>query len=309
MVFGGGHHFVVWSDGRNSGYYQIYGARVTPSGTVLDASGIQIGPNSGTVYQYYPDVAYNGSRYFTVWQYSTAPYGITGRFVATNGVPAETVRVCTPNAYAYAMRLVFDGTNFMLTWAEYSTSYNIKAQRLTSAGVPIGSVITIASGVSYPWVGLCFDGTNYLFTWSQSQMWGRKFDRSGQPVGSAFRISTSVNTQYFGAVAAGTNNRYLNVWSEYVSSAYDIKANVDVLLTEVEDSGTNQRSAVGLKSTVVKDMVILNGTAGRTALVFDAAGRQVGVVRNGRFDCRSLESGIYFVKVSSGEQFKVVKIK
>lgn len=309
IVFGAGNYFVVWSDGRDSGYYYIYGSRVTPSGTVLDPSGIQIGTNTGAVSQYYPAVAFNGSRYFTIWQYSATPYGITGRFVSTTGVPAETSRVCTPGAYAYALSLAFDGTNFMVAWVEYSgTGYNVKSQMVSSAGAPIGGIFTIATGISYPSLGLCFDGTNYLLTWTQTQIWGRKYNRSGQPVGSAFRISNSSNTQYFGAVAAGSNNRYLNAWSEYVGTYYDIYGNVDVLMTDVEEIGAQTRSTMRLRSSVVRDAIQLVGSEGKKAVIFDATGREIGQTLTGYFDARRLECGVYFVKVASTKGFKVIKV-
>lgn len=39
VAFGGGNYFVAWLDARHYPEYRVYGARVTPGGTVLDAAG------------------------------------------------------------------------------------------------------------------------------------------------------------------------------------------------------------------------------------------------------------------------------
>ncbi len=312
ITFGGGNYLVVWGDGRSTNF-PVYASRVTPSGTVLDPTGILVS-RSTTATQYFPAVAWGGTRYFVVWgYYSPAPYAVYGRFVNTNGTMAsDTIRLGTGTTGIYHTGLAYDGTNYLVIWVEYATSSVLKGQMVSGSGALIGSPFTIASPVMYfKSASVCFDGTNYLVAYALQtggvyKIWGRKYNRSGAPVGSAFAVSNSTYSQSYNSVVPGANNRYLNVWSEY-RSTYDIYGNIDVMMTEVEEQTTGHSAALRLKSSIVRDMIRLEG--GREFLVFDVSGREVGKTTTGAFDCRRLESGVYFVRVPSGERLKVVKVR
>ena len=64
VAFDGINFLVVWADGRN-GPADIYGARVSTGGEVIDPEGIPISTAGGT--QSYPAVEWSGSRYMVVW--------------------------------------------------------------------------------------------------------------------------------------------------------------------------------------------------------------------------------------------------
>uniref|UniRef100_A0A7V0Z7D4 Uncharacterized protein n=1 Tax=candidate division WOR-3 bacterium TaxID=2052148 RepID=A0A7V0Z7D4_UNCW3 len=57
---------VICKKPRNGNYSDIYGARVSPSGTVLDPSGIAI--STATDNQRYPVITFGGANYLVVWQ-------------------------------------------------------------------------------------------------------------------------------------------------------------------------------------------------------------------------------------------------
>src|SRR5213075_2593742 len=87
----GNGYFVVWADKRTYGSteYDIYGARVSSAGEVLDPVGIPICTDPGR--QTSPRVAFDGQKYLVVWEddrESTAEfqlYQIYGARVGTNG--------------------------------------------------------------------------------------------------------------------------------------------------------------------------------------------------------------------------------
>ncbi len=313
ITFGGGNYLVVWGDGRSSNF-PVYASRVTPSGSVLDANGLLVS-RSTTAIQYFPAVAWGSTRFFVVWgHYTPSPYAVYGRFVNTNGTMAsDTIRLATGSAGIYHTGVAYDGTNFMVIWVEMVSPYPLKGLLVSGNGVPIGSPFTIASPVMYfKSATVCFDGTNYLIAYAYQngsvyQIRARKYNRSGSPVGSEIIVSNSTYSQYYNYVVPGANNRYLNVWSEYRSS-YDIYGNIDIQMTDVEEGTNASRSRLSLKSTIVRNAIELNGAAGDEALIYDASGREVGKTTTGYFDCRRLKNGVYFVKISNGEQFKVVKI-
>ena len=65
IAFDGTNYLVVWADSRGT-TYDIYGARVTKSGTVLDANGKLLIGGDGA--QYSPAVTFNGTNYIVVYR-------------------------------------------------------------------------------------------------------------------------------------------------------------------------------------------------------------------------------------------------
>jgi hypothetical protein len=87
ITFDGTNFLVAWTDGRSGTSYDIYGARVTANGSVLDPSGIPISTAPGS--QSEPSVAFNGS-YLVIWNdrrsgTGTDLYG--GRVTTAGSVP------------------------------------------------------------------------------------------------------------------------------------------------------------------------------------------------------------------------------
>ncbi len=311
IAFGSGNYLVAWTDNRSGGmYYYIYCARVTPAGTVLDPNGVLL-CRVDSINRFSPSVAFNGSRFFAVWLNFDTTSSITGRFINTSGQPSDSVRIYSSSDMAVTLRLAFDGTNFLVVWTEYTRSrtFLLKGQLISSSGSIIGSPFQIATAnVSKGLMGLCYDGTNYFVTWTDNQVWGRKIDRNGNPLGPAFQVSNATNAQINCDVVAGANNRYLNVWTEYRTSYTDICGNVDVPINEITESNIVRKSKITLKNRIVRNTIDMKGVAGQQILLFDASGRLVGTTRNGRFDCRDLKCGVYFIEVPGGANFKVVKI-
>ena len=66
VAFDGASFLVSWTDERSDWQGDIYAARVTPEGTVLDPSGILVSAVAGE--QLYPDVVFDGVSSFVVWQ-------------------------------------------------------------------------------------------------------------------------------------------------------------------------------------------------------------------------------------------------
>ena len=103
VAFDGTNYLVVWQDSRCFPQHDIYGARVSFQGVVLDSAGIHIATVTYDCNQAYcdgaPAVSYNGSEYFVVWQdrqYSSeidiygARITTSGVILDSNGIPIST---------------------------------------------------------------------------------------------------------------------------------------------------------------------------------------------------------------------------
>ncbi len=77
VTAGSGQFMVVWTDGSVPGYDMVYGSRVSPTGQVLDSSGILISPQSGFG-RYAPDITWDGTVFLVTYEvdlFEVDPYG------------------------------------------------------------------------------------------------------------------------------------------------------------------------------------------------------------------------------------------
>src|SRR5207244_8680160 len=65
LAFDGANYLAVWEDFR-SGPADIYGARLSPFGTVLDPEGIPV--STAADHQQYPALAFDGTNYLAGWE-------------------------------------------------------------------------------------------------------------------------------------------------------------------------------------------------------------------------------------------------
>ncbi len=302
-AFGNYDYMVVWSDARISNRINIYGARVTPGGTILDPDGILIGSGTETI-EFEPAMAFTGTRFFVVWLsmlYYSAEFGVAGRFVNCDGTLGDTVRIANTTNEGGRISVAYDGANFLVVWTQYP--YYLMGQFVSGNGTLIGSPFTIAIGVE-TWASgsLSFDGNCYTVVYSTRngnnyEVWGRQYDTSGNPLGPPFIISDPLNSSYDPYIVAGVTN-YLNVWThmEYPS---DIYGNVD--LTVGIDAGDSRvtAKATPLITTIINGPLALPGD--QDYKVLDIVGRQVDEAR--------VPPGIYFVEIEGTITQKIIKVR
>lgn len=123
VAFDGVDYFVVWQDGRN-GYADIYGARVTQTGVVLDTSGILI--CGATSAQYKPQVAFDGTNYCIIWEdWRGGNYSdVYGCHVDTSGSIINTFVVSTKTNNQLHPYLIKGPGKFLITYTGFVDSVN-----------------------------------------------------------------------------------------------------------------------------------------------------------------------------------------
>ena len=244
LIFDGTNYFVVWEDGRAGGIH-IWGARVSPSGTVLDPTGLAISTTTAFNQRMYnPAVAFDGTNYLVVWNEQsgfTGPMDMYGTFVSGAGVAFGSFYVSVDFGDQTHAALAFDGTNYLAAWMDtrVNNTPNIRATRITPAGLLLDPGGFVMSPNTLPKYGpaLAFNGTNYLVAWAeyrapQFDIYGARVTPAGtvlDPAGLALFQGTH-SQDYPQLVARGTE--YLMTWIDYRSG------NADIYASRVSAAGT-----------------------------------------------------------------------
>jgi phosphoribosylformylglycinamidine (FGAM) synthase PurS component len=254
VAFDGTNFLVVWEDYRN-GEDDIYGCRVTPQGTVLDASGIAICTVAAV--KWAPSVAFDGASFLVVWQDQRSGlsdiYGgrVTpqGAVLDPAGIPISTA----PNEQ-WRPKAAFDGASFLVVWEDgRGYEYDIYACRVTPQGAVLDSsgiaVSAATSGQYKP--AVAFDGANCLVVWEDCRsgdpgIYGCRVTPQGtvlEPQGIA--ISTAASQQSYPAIAFDSAN-FLVVWTDGRNDELDIYgARVTPAGTVLEPAGIAISTAAG----------------------------------------------------------------
>lgn len=185
-----GNFFVVWNDARNGVDRDIFGARVTAAGAVLDTGGKAISTATGD--QLVPAVATNGSVSLVVWEdRRNGNFDIFGAIVdnATGNVTVSDIAICTVAGDQGRPAVAFDSASgqFLVVWGDdrIATDANIFGARVTPAGAVVdagGVAISTAAGGQFS-PRLSFLAGTALVVWED-----RRIDPNGDIFGARVRL-------------------------------------------------------------------------------------------------------------------------
>jgi hypothetical protein len=184
VAFDGTNFLVAWTDDRN-GYLDpdVYGARVSASGEVLDTEGLPIATGSDA--QGIPAICFDGTNYLVAWVQGCVicipeftDNHIYGARVSTLGVVLEAggIPISTADGDQLFPRVAFDGINYLVVW-EYDSDgfgYDVFGARVEVSGVVLDTlgipISILGSNQKVP--DLAFDGENYLVVWEDDRNGG-----------------------------------------------------------------------------------------------------------------------------------------
>ena len=203
VAYGGGNFLVVWQDNRFHSYYSdIYAARVTSKGEVLDKNGIAI--STATYQQETPKVLFDGKQFFVVWTdyrgYKNTGYDIYGARVSASGGVLDTkgIPISAGGDTETSPDMAFDGTNFMVVWQDYRNSpsttkpeADIYGARVTKAGKVLDAAGFAISSVKYNQYSpaIAYGGGTYFVSWDDYRINGLEADVYGARVSTAGKIT------------------------------------------------------------------------------------------------------------------------
>jgi len=221
-----GGFLVTWDDRRGGTYYDIYGARVADSGSVLDPKGIAISTASSN--QRGSAVAHDGTNFFVVWtDLRGGSYkGIYGTAVSAGGAVLNTggVQVAQSGVHRHRTRIAWDGTNYLVVWDEGSVAAknaHVRGGRISKKGKPVDTkainICTHNNGTGYS--ELAYGGGYHLVVWrdrrnasSDWDIYGNRVNKAGKVMdGSGFAIHKGTGRQG-NPVVAYTGSQFWVAW-------------------------------------------------------------------------------------------------
>jgi hypothetical protein len=248
VAFDGINFLVVWADSR-AGSWDVYGARVSKDGAVLDPEGIAIGTGAGA--QSNPAVAFSGSRYLVVWSDDSQGgwVDMRGAILDTGGSVLDDDVLVSPSVTRtvpggpWGPSVAGDGSNFMVVWQSLrGSTWDVYCARVTPSGDvldPAGIAVTASEEEEwYPWIAS--NGSQYLVVWHGIS--GGSYDLFAARVGTdgtlldpqKIFVSEHRYWQRYPSVASDGKD-YLVVWANWTEWTQDVHATVVTSGGEVVD--------------------------------------------------------------------------
>jgi len=174
-AFDGTRFWVVWSDKRGGSKFDLYGARVDPDGTVVDAAGRAI--STATEEQRLPSLASTGGGVLAVWEdwrrksYYTDARDIYATPLAADGTVGRPSGALV-NFEVEPQRdavVAFDGTRYLVVWSD-PEDYRLLALRLGLDGKPLGAAVSLKESITGAQGSpeVAFNGTDFVVVWAGS---------------------------------------------------------------------------------------------------------------------------------------------
>ena len=173
LAFGDTCFLASWSEGMQEP--DVYAARVSASGNLIDATGIQL--CSGPTYDMYPSVGFDGTRYLVMWcELDTMTFrgSLRGRRITVGGVPLDSglIRPQLPGIGCEYPSVAADHANFLVAFNAYDTltyDYGVGCVRISPGGAVLDSGISFPLGAdAQSGPSGASDGTNFLAAWLEA---------------------------------------------------------------------------------------------------------------------------------------------
>ncbi|MBM3321862.1 hypothetical protein FJY69_00035 [candidate division WOR-3 bacterium] len=232
----GSDFMVVWQDTRNdTSDEDIYAARVSSAGSVLDPAGIPV--STVMMAQEYPVVAFNGSSYLVTWKDRRNDSLSSDDIYAARVTPAGTVLDPAGVAVSRAAEsqdqpaVGTHGAQWLVAWEDYrSGNCEVMAARMSADGVVLDPDGLNVSADSY-WQGepaVTSDGINYIVAWeddrltggSQCDIFAARVSTAGVVLDTGIVVCAADEDQYYPCIAPGAT-RMLVAWQDWRNDPED----------------------------------------------------------------------------------------
>lgn len=231
VTWNGDSFFVVWQDRRSGKAWDIYGARITPEGQVLDPNGIPISIARPNYDQAAPVVSFDGENCLIVWQGKRSPkiWNIYFTRVSKDGIvlDQEPIPIDSSSRDQISPSVAFNGENYFVVWQDRRSGklWDIYGARVNPEGEVMDQrSIRITFNGEFRWDHwrpvLSWNGRTYLIVWMISfeqnrwHLYGKRVGADGGVLDlAALPIQRDVTNKAFPAIV-WDGSEYLLIWEE-----------------------------------------------------------------------------------------------
>ncbi|MFC1521355.1 fibronectin type III domain-containing protein [Elusimicrobiota bacterium] len=221
VAFDGTNYLVVWVD-DNGSFNDIYAARVSTDGIVLDDPFKRLTTDSGS-HARPPSIAFDGINYLLAWRSLAGTVKVTR--VSTSAVVIDNAAGTTLGNGFYPY-VAFGDTNYLVAWHANGTSdldiFGALVSTITGTNVNASTFVVTNASENQDHVSAAFDGTNYLVAWNDwrggdigdnnSTVYGARVSAAGAVLDNpGFQITDLAERAMVHAIFDGTN--YFVAWN------------------------------------------------------------------------------------------------
>ncbi|MHB9036533.1 MAG: hypothetical protein ACYC64_07680, partial [Armatimonadota bacterium] len=226
---------VVWEDYRNGATNSdVYGARVSSSGTVYDKGGIAVSRATGN--EELPNIGYDGSRLLVIWRRGTDRV-LRGARLGTDGSVTDSNGIAISSGMAGSSGSCVAGTAgaFVAGWSSFSvTNSDALTTLVTDAGAvqnPQGTLTSSALDDELNY-SVADNGSEYAVVWSQMvngnhDIVAARLSHAGVPLNvSPMNVTSIYSGEQVQPSIAWNGSKYLVVWcgnESFNSTDWDIR--------------------------------------------------------------------------------------
>ncbi len=234
VAWNGSDFLVVWTDFRNGPTADIYGARVSPAGVVLDPQGLPL--CTAAMNQSQPAVASDGAGWLVVWQDFRAGQGadIWGTRISGAGAVLDPAGIRLSQGAGSELNPAAAGGpgGYLVVWQDLrgALAYDIYGALVSPAGIPnpaAGLAICTAPGDQLN-PAVAASGGSFLVVW-QDLRGDSSFDIYGSAVSAGGVVASPGGTVISAAardqsnpVVAPCGAGYLAAWADFRNGANNL---------------------------------------------------------------------------------------
>lgn len=219
------NYLVVWDN--TYALPDIYGRRVSPSGTILDTQAIRL--TFGSEREYSPAIAFSETEYFIVWNDSRNGLNtrVYGSRVTFQGVPLDSNGILIGSGTGlYQRAIAYGDSSYLVAWTVGFGNYILGALvdlngAILAPDIPISDTFPAPPELWFAHPSITFDGNNYFVVWAgrdntgDTDIKGARVRLDGTVIDKPpITISSNSALQCMPSVAYADNGIFLVTWTD-----------------------------------------------------------------------------------------------